>query len=343
MRPCPIRGLREQCPTLPNRTPSAPREAKRLICWRVSGEPGTPSSRACMLGWTIQRERLRATLRGVMAEPKPRKPAEPGKPEEKKRAFVILIGGPGRFLKCDPQHDGTWTNYLIPVQLATQRDQIGKKSDETIYWLVYAPAYEDRWAADTAYVRQPDPPNKVLNRHDSRKKDLTKIETQKANDYLGRVAQVASSLGVTLKLIRKKQEFWDFLKHLPDQSLSRLWYVGHAAGFGLMLTIAHGPLTSKQQCAAQANDFSVDVITVSELQTHETLLKSKFVNTGASSQFYGCYTEGFAQQLNKIAGVAAEGAIMKIDFGVINDATTIPNILERLRKSNPDTQWTEHH
>ena len=28
------------------------------------------------------------------------------------KIFVILIGGPGLFLDCDPMHDKTWVNYL---------------------------------------------------------------------------------------------------------------------------------------------------------------------------------------------------------------------------------------
>jgi len=249
--------------------------------------------------------------------------------------FVILIGGPGKFVSCDRIHDQTWKNYLVPVQLATQRDLVGKQPQETIHWLIYAPAYEDRWADDKGYVKQPAPAKKGENLFESRNKAVMDIERQKAGSYLGRIRQVAGTLGVKLTELRAKKDFWDFVRKLPDRSLSRFWYVGHASASGLMLALDHDPAT----CTAGARVG--DMIEVTELQTNEALLKAKFVNTGKASKFYGCFTETFAQQLNRIVGVATEGAIMKIDFGVIDQASPIPNILERLEKSKADTRWTK--
>ncbi len=36
--------------------------------------------------------------------------------------FIILIGGPGLFEGCDKAHDQNWSNYIVPLQLAAQRD-----------------------------------------------------------------------------------------------------------------------------------------------------------------------------------------------------------------------------
>jgi len=36
--------------------------------------------------------------------------------------FVMLVGGPGLFKGCDKAHHLTWLNYIVPLQLAAQRD-----------------------------------------------------------------------------------------------------------------------------------------------------------------------------------------------------------------------------
>lgn len=63
--------------------------------------------------------------------------------------FIMVIGGPMIFHGKDPSHDTSWSNYLIPVQLAHQRELLNKDSDEVVHWLVYEPAYRKRWEDDS--------------------------------------------------------------------------------------------------------------------------------------------------------------------------------------------------
>jgi hypothetical protein len=49
--------------------------------------------------------------------------------------FVVLIGGPGLFKGCDKAHDQSWTNYIVPVQLAAQTNLYKKQSIEVVHWV----------------------------------------------------------------------------------------------------------------------------------------------------------------------------------------------------------------
>jgi hypothetical protein len=53
--------------------------------------------------------------------------------------FVILIGGPGLFVDCDPKHDKTWLNFISPIQQAADSDLYKNAADETVHWFVFEP------------------------------------------------------------------------------------------------------------------------------------------------------------------------------------------------------------
>ena len=87
--------------------------------------------------------------------------------------FIVLIGGPGTFEPCDNQHDQTWSNYIVPIQVATSHKQVHLSPGEVMQWWVYAPAYRERWADDVADTNDPTL-NRTNNRLDSRQKALQK-------------------------------------------------------------------------------------------------------------------------------------------------------------------------
>lgn len=247
-------------------------------------------------------------------------PGKPPAPVFKSTNFIILIGGPGKFAKCDPhQHDTVWTNYIVPIQLATSDKELNLDKNESVQWWVYGPAYQERWDDDK------DNPQ--------RKKAVDKVKSQGASDYLDRIRQVANGGGASLTVLSKPQDFWDDLKALPDQSVSRVWYIGHASADGLMLKLTHN-------AACEAAAFPADMIVVADIQTNSPLVASKLVHGGKPSKFLGCTTKSFAEQWNQTFNVTTEGATAKIDFGVIDAPSSEPKIINRLQSSESTTGWT---
>ncbi|MDH5181494.1 MAG: hypothetical protein OEZ39_12370 [Gammaproteobacteria bacterium] len=251
--------------------------------------------------------------------------------------FIILLGGPGLFLGCDKAHDQTWRNYLVPIQLAAQRNLYKRQSGEQIHLLVYEPPYKARWTDDSVIDRTELKQDDGYWLHSNRKKDADNIKSKGGLNYLHRIQQVAQNNGMKYVGLKKKEDFWKFIKNLPDNSVSRVWYSGHAAGGGLMLSLQHG-----STCGPEAD--RKDVILVSEIAGNRSLDK-KFISGTTQSKFYGCYTETFARKWRDVFKVPAAGAVNKIDFGVIDRASSISNILERIEKT-PTTHgppiWTEH-
>lgn len=66
------------------------------------------------------------------------------------KRFIILIGGPCVFKACDKEHDQTWSNYIVPLQLAAQKGFYERR----IYWLVYEPPYRSRWLDDSVITEE---------------------------------------------------------------------------------------------------------------------------------------------------------------------------------------------
>lgn len=241
--------------------------------------------------------------------------------------FVILIGGPGKFVPCDRKHDLTWKNYIVPIQLETQK-LVGK--GETIHWWVYGPAYKERWEDDVAYVSAPKPVKPGENLFDSRKAAVDAIRKLNATDYLGRIRQMADSLGVQFKILDKPDDFWQGLEGFSDGSVSRVWYIGHAYQSGLMLKLTHSPAP---QCTARAD--AQDIIYKSVLESKRATIGKKLgIDPNKSSKFYGCNSAEFAKQWNDIFAVCTEGALSKIDFGVIDQASSERNVMKRLELSS---------
>lgn len=250
----------------------------------------------------------------------------------KSSVFIVLIGGPGKFVPCDREHDETWTNYIVPIQVATKADQLDMAPGETLLWWVYGPAYRERWDDDSAVVKDPKL-DKGHNLIESRQKAIDKIESSGATDYLDRIKKMAGTVHASFKTLETPDDFWKELNALPDGAVNRLWYIGHASPSGLMLKLTHD-----ESCAPAAN--KADMILVEDIAKNSGMVSRKMKAKGKPSKFYGCFTEKFAEQWNTVFGTAAEGAINKIDFGVTDRPSDIPQVLPRLEHSKPDTGWT---
>jgi hypothetical protein len=154
-----------------------------------------------------------------------------------------------------------------------------------------------------------------------------------------RFQQIAANQKMKYKPLKKPTDFWDYIKTLPDGSISRVWYSGHASQSGLMLSLSHN-----SSCDAVAK--TSDMILTTDIRAHLSLAPKFSESHKQVSKFLGCYTHNFADQGNKIFKVKAEGAINKVDFGVADRASPFKNIIERIEKtptSVGNTGWTQFH
>lgn len=241
--------------------------------------------------------------------------------------FVILIGGPGKYMGCDKAHDQTWKNYFVPIQLAGRENLYALKKSERIYWLVYEPAYINRWDDDSIITAEEKKLDDGYWLHSIRKKAADEIINKGASNYLSRIKNTANSLGINYKGISTPGEFWSFLGSLPKQSISRVWYSGHASGQGLMLALIHAT-----GCSAAASPS--DMIFVSDIQKNSSLADRFEKPAMVTSKFYGCFTSNFAQEWTRVFSAPAEGAINKVDFGVVDRPSSIRNVMTRIEQTN---------
>ncbi|MCP4341418.1 MAG: hypothetical protein GY799_21685 [Desulfobulbaceae bacterium] len=240
--------------------------------------------------------------------------------------FVILIGGPGLFKGCDKEHDQTWLNYIVPLQLAAQRNLYKLDTKELVHWVVYEPPYAARWRDDSTITQTEKRQDDGYNLHSIRKQAANKILTKGGQNYLGRIRQMAITLGIVYKGIKTPREFWLYLSSLPDDSVSRVWYSGHASGSELMLALAHNS-------ACHAGALPKDTISMSAINKNKSLGKKFSKVSKKLSKFYGCYTSNFAESWHQVFSVPTAGAKMKIDFGVINRPSNIENVMKRIENT----------
>lgn len=256
-----------------------------------------------------------------------------------KTNFIIILGGPGKFVGCDKAHDQTWTNYLVPIQLAAMKNLYKRAMGEQVHWVVYEPAYKHRWDDDSVITKTELKQNDGFWLHSNRKKKTEAVKKKGALNYLQRIQQIATKYKINYKGISKPKEFWEYIKSMPDESVSRVWYSGHASQEGLMLSLGH---TSK--CEAMAN--KADMVLLSDINNNKSLSKKFTVKANKISKFYGCYTNDFAYLWNRDFNLKSEGAVKKIDFGVIDKPSSIGNVLERIEVTPTTvgpTGWKKYH
>ena len=250
--------------------------------------------------------------------------------------FVILIGGPGLFKGCDKAHDQRWSNYIVPLQLAALDNLYKKQANEVIHWVLYEPPYRNRWQDDSVITKEEKLQDDGKNLHTIRKAAADKLLATGASSYIERIKMMANSLGIRYKGINRPSEFWRYLETLENNSISRVWYSGHASGDGLMLALLHEPTTCK--AGASPNDM----LLVDDINDR-VMLRKKFATASTQvSKFFGCFTQRYAQTWSGVFGVSAAGAKSKIDFGVVDKPSSIANIMARIEKtptSKGDPEW----
>jgi hypothetical protein len=249
-------------------------------------------------------------------------------------SIVILIGGPGTYVSCDPAHDKNWVNYSRPVELVAKHDLYGKAGD-TVHWVVFEPAYDVRWLddSDVTWTERLDSITGDTSLHKTRKRHAADTGGM---SYLRLIMDKARKLGVTYHGIRKPGDFWNYIATFPPNSISSVWYSGHASSAGLFLQLTH---TNNCKPAVTADGL----LPTASISLHAGL-KDRFVKgTKRASKFYGCYTSGFAKLWHDTFDVPAEGAGSKITFdGVFNEPKGVLKRLETTPTSSGNPNWTAY-
>jgi hypothetical protein len=248
--------------------------------------------------------------------------------------FVILIGGPGLFIDCDPRHDKTWLNYVAPMQLAAIDDLYHKAADERVHWFVFEPPYEHRWRDDSEITLYERIEKFFVDAelHAVRKSAADKVKSRGAKSYLHRIKQLAANFNITYHGLRKVDDFWSELAKFPDGAISRVWYSGHAAGEGLFLSLSHD-----RQCGPVSNT----VVQTSTVSTKRELIGPKIDSSSTKvSKFYGCGTKYFAEQWHHTFNVPTAGATHSITFAVLaKPGSNVLTLIEQTPTSQGNPEW----
>ena len=276
--------------------------------------------------------------------------------------FVILIGGPGKYFACDKAHDKSWSNYIVPMQIAAQKN-LYQLDGETVHWVVFAPPYRSRWSDDIqitpsekkeyglfgiergatgwkAYELHKSDNWLHQHRQNTAESVLQKKgpDGKNATSYVSRISQICAQNNIVCHFIDKPSEFWSYLLRMPDDSISRVWYSGHASDVGLYLDLHH-------DLASCSVPYSNNYISVADIINIASRLKPKiFQKTKKHSKFYGCNTAAFTKQWYTEFAVPAEGANNKITFQAIYSGNPKFNVLDRLQTESTNAgapDWNE--
>jgi hypothetical protein len=233
------------------------------------------------------------------------------------------------------------------MQLAAQQ-KLHKLDNETVHWIIFAPAYRNRWNDDInitpsesneygfggkdRYTKEWKVHRADTWLHQHRKEIAEKVKEKRgpggkpAISYLDRISQICRQHRIIFKPIDRPGDFWSYLSGLQNGSISRVWYCGHASTSGLFLDLDHDlPATD---CIA----VSSNRVTTDDIRNNSASLKPKiFSDTDKVSEFYGCNTASFAHVWNQEFEVATAGANNKITFQAIYSGDQTKSVLERLR------------
>jgi hypothetical protein len=230
----------------------------------------------------------------------------------KRYNFILLSGGPGLFDPNDKEHhDQSWHSFVTPPGLLYRRGNF-VKLDEAVHWLIYRPAYENRWKDD---VKNP-----------SRRPFITKavndIRSKGRTSYIDRVDDLAKRRSWTLYWLKSAAEFWTKIASFHEP-ISRVWYWGHASD-DLWLSLRHAPFAitfPDGYTLPQGGALSPDpnAMITRDSVSNNRLLKAKFVPNDRNRVhcFTGCNTSAFARKWAETFGVYAEGVEGKVNFADI--------------------------
>jgi hypothetical protein len=214
--------------------------------------------------------------------------------------LVLISGGPGLYDHRDVEHDMSWANYVTAPLLLAKQGTFSGRSD--VLWLIYRPAYMDRWDDDVK----------------ARRTEVRRVRKLGFDSYVAMLNRRAHTRNWHLIWFESAGDLWTRLARLRDP-ISRVWYWGHAAKSGLWLTLGHTRSARPQRPAPGA------VVTVKSISDHESL-RFRFPRR-QPHRFVGCNTANFAREWARVFRVPTEGVEGKVDFRAIEQTGGEPSLV----------------
>ncbi len=250
----------------------------------------------------------------------------PDKPKKEKagkfcetcpKKFIIILGGPGVYDPRDPAHDRAWYSYYYTLANGFDSGKIKLEDGETVDWLVYTPAYNERWTDDNKDNKRP----KFIS--DQVKRIITHF---KAKNYLDRIKKWIAGNSTKHRYIgiKTKNSIVSHINSMKADSVTRLYYSGHSAKRNeLWLDLDHIdpgiPIRPRNKNAV----FDADEFKKVKKSVIRTTSKLK-------SRFIGCNNEIVAQEWNKATGLKSVGYPVTINFKDYHD---FPNGTDQYKKA----------
>jgi len=221
---------------------------------------------------------------------------------------VLISGGPGLYDDRDVEHDKSWANYVTPPLLLTDTAKKHKdfKGGSSVYWLVYRPAYLERWIDDVA----------------DKRRSVREVRNQGFASYTALIEGRARKRQWTLRWFGSADDLWARLRTFQDP-IAQVWYWGHARN-DLWLTLAHS------SSATPVRPDTAAVVTVDSIGDNAALAP-RFPR-GRIHQFVGCNTAAFAQEWSRVFGGFAGGVVDVVDFGKIHQNGGHPGVADPKQK-----------
>ncbi|MBN8226941.1 hypothetical protein JYK02_05385 [Corallococcus macrosporus] len=220
-----------------------------------------------------------------------------------KNAFIILSGGPSTYDPKDPElHDQSWDNFVTAPLLRSNGGTLHDPKTEDVHWLIFEPAYKDRWTSDLA--SQTSAPTQYGH--------TLKIKNRHKLNYLDHLRSGAKDRGWKYVGLSTAQGFWDYINKLKGTKVSRVWFYGHARD-DLWLSLNHR--------ASDHVAVSPDSDAILSCEDIKKIAAFSFVPQKAAThphKFFGCNTKAFAEKWANALSVFAEGASEKVDFRKIH-------------------------
>ncbi|MDC0711478.1 hypothetical protein POL68_23605 [Stigmatella sp. ncwal1] len=219
--------------------------------------------------------------------------------------FIILSGGPGVYNPKDPElHDKSWDNYVTSPLLSSKGAALHDMKAEEVHWLVYEPAYVERWQRDLA--------NKKTAPTQYGHATVIKLK-HGITDYLSLLRLRAKERGWKYEGISSAQGFWSHLQRLKGKKISRVWFYGHARE-DLWLSLTHD-VTSHEAYSPDSSAI-VTVVDIKKLSSASFVAQK---DARSPHRFFGCNTKAFAEAWSRKLKVYAEGAEGKVSFEKIHE------------------------
>ncbi len=229
------------------------------------------------------------------------------------RNFIVVLGAPGKYHTGDRDHDRTWLSYFVTLKAYLENEQ-DPPDNEIVHVLVYKKGYDDRFNDDDNFESD-DPWSAYLSRDAWRRNEHAEAVKDKliikrywhkgtfeknVTDYYSfmrkelKAVANAKKFDLVYSSINEVNDVNNYANRLKDNSITRLWFIGHAVDGELWLTLDHG---TPDDPAAPVGPEKRLTIRPRNLQSIEK--QKVFKASTKFSRFIGCNTATVTSEVPK--------------------------------------------